>query len=854
MSLPMPPTTADEISPTLKIKPAPFWRDGLILVGLWLLAAAFDRTWVWLDQQPPHWDSGDHLSRALNHWRVLQHPDWFSRDWWRTLWEQAPTQRAPLVYLFTAPYFSMFGPTTDAGVTVNLFFTTMVLGSVYAMGRRLFDRNVGLWAAGLSLLAPVMGRLRLDYMLDYGLTAVTAFTAMGLTYWWTAKGRRGQWLFTLLWGAGVGMMLLTRTSALLFVVAMAGWLGVLCLLARQWQRIAQLMAGTLFGIVLIWPWFSTSWLTIISTTISGLAYGVTFRSDPQVNSLAGWLYYPMRLPNMVSSPVLFLALAAGLLALVGWGLQIPRLRAHPIHHPLTSPTRAWLWLGGAILGILALGAAGSNKEPRFLAPLVPLLSVALARLLWWRRDRSWQLLRGLAATTSAVLLLWTTFPVPGATLLPNRDQWFPYMGEQWPHAAMIASLVEASPYLEANLGVIPNSVRLNNFNLGFYGGAANFQVSARELGLRASTAQQDAGALDWYITKSGDQGHLHTLEEARAAINAEVAANPDLEVWGTWPLPDGTEAQIRHRRLPQVEVAPISRPVDRVMLTAVEMPSQISAGAITPVTYRLEGPWKDMYRGLLLLSWQQEDDGAPAWISDHGIGLGRLYGDADPNASFSVVERLGVVPPADLAPGIYRLTATFVDRPTEDRSTQNRYPVQVPALEVEVLPPPAEVPSGPATSPPLDLVTVLRQLSQGLSTGEIDPIFSEVGRIGQYDPAQDYLAQTEGVLDVRLRDYPDQLDWLYGKALAQVLQQDAPGAIASLTRITEVAPDNAYHWAYLGFVHLYAWHPKRAESALNQAASLNPDLPDLKLLQAAAAIMQLQIPKGMALLREGGIL
>ncbi len=840
-------------SPPAKSKPSPqrtsLKRDLLILLGLWLVVAVFDRTWIWMDQIPPHWDSGDHLSRALDHWRVLQNPQWFSGEWWRTLWEQAPTQRAPLVYLLTAPYFTLFGVSTDSAVTVNLFFTALLLGSVYAMGRRLFNASVGLWAAGLSLLAPVLGRLRLDYMLDYGLTVVTAFTAMGLTYWWTAKSRRGQWGFTLLWGFGVGLMLLARTSGLLFVVAMVGWLGVLCLFSRQWGRILQLIAGVVVGIAVIWPWFSTSWLTITSTTLESTSHGITIMGSPQANTLAGWLFYPQELPGMLSSPVLFLGLAAGLLALVGLIFPFSGGKPQPLPNTTTSPRRAWLWLGGIILVILFFGALGANKQARLLAPIVPFLCVALARLLWWRQDRTWQALRWLAAVGSAILLLWTTFPVPGANLFPQRTRWFPYTGEIWPHEDMIAAMTAETPHLEVNLGIIPNTPEIQVFNLGFYGSAADFQVNTREVGMRTSATQQDAQALDWYITKTGDQGPLLN-EEARTNVNTAVANSPELEVWNTWPLPDGSEARIHHRQEPWVEVEPVNQTVERVTLSEVAIPEPVTAGQTTPVTYRLVGPWDDLKNGLLLLSWTSEEaNNPPQWIGDHGIGLGRLYGDEPANAGFSVVERLGVVPPADLPPGTYRLAATFVHR-----DTQESYAVELPTTEVEVLPTPPEAELVPAVSPPLDLVTVLRQLSQGLGTGDIDPVFSEVGRINQYDPPQDYLIQAEKALDFRLQEYPDNLDWLYGKALSHVLQQDAPAAIAALTRITEVAPDNPYHWAYLGFVHLYSWQPRQAQAALDQAAALDPDLPDLKVLQAAAAIMQLQIPRGIDLLKQEGVL
>jgi predicted Zn-dependent protease len=172
---------------------------------------------------------------------------------------------------------------------------------------------------------------------------------------------------------------------------------------------------------------------------------------------------------------------------------------------------------------------------------------------------------------------------------------------------------------------------------------------------------------------------------------------------------------------------------------------------------------------------------------------------------------------------------------------------------VQVQPPSA--PPGPQPgAPPLDLGTYLRQLSAGLATGQLDAVFDEVGRINQYDPRQQYLVHTEQALSHRLLASPERLDWLYGRLLAQVLQQRAESAIATLRQITTVAPENPHHWGYLAFVHLYAWQPRRAQIALDRAAALDPDLPNLRLLQAAAAAMRLRIPEALDLLKAEGVL
>ncbi|MGL5835839.1 MAG: tetratricopeptide repeat protein, partial [Waterburya sp.] len=83
-----------------------------------------------------------------------------------------------------------------------------------------------------------------------------------------------------------------------------------------------------------------------------------------------------------------------------------------------------------------------------------------------------------------------------------------------------------------------------------------------------------------------------------------------------------------------------------------------------------------------------------------------------------------------------------------------------------------------------------------------------------------------------------QLNWLYGVALSQILQQDVDGAIATFRQITKLDPQNPYGYAYLAFVHLYDWQPQAAETALNSAMKINPNIPEIKTLSGVAAVMQ----------------
>ncbi|MEO0408970.1 MAG: phospholipid carrier-dependent glycosyltransferase, partial [Cyanobacteria bacterium P01_A01_bin.135] len=120
----------------------------------------------------------------------------------------------------------------------------------------------------------------------------------------------------------------------------------------------------------------------------------------------------------------------------------------------------------------------------------------------------------------------------------------------------------------------------------------------------------------------------------------------------------------------------------------------------------------------------------------------------------------------------------------------------------------------------------------------LGPVFDQVGRLSLYDPTQRYLADAEVSLTHRLAQFPDALSLRYALVLAQVLQRDAAGAIASLEQVTAQDSQNPYAHGYLGFVHLYALHPVAAERALRQAVTLAPDSTELRSLHAVSLLLR----------------
>ena len=194
-----------------------------------------------------------------------------------------------------------------------------------------------------------------------------------------------------------------------------------------------------------------------------------------------------------------------------------------------------------------------------------------------------------------------------------------------------------------------------------------------------------------------------------------------------------------------------------------------------------------------------------------------------------------MLPGRQLQPGEYKLQATYLNR-----KTRESYPLAVPEVTININPQAAAI-----AAPELDLVTQLRNLAPGLSQGTIglEPIFAQTGRINQYDPTQDYLAQAETAFEYRL-EREKNLNWSYGLALARALQRDVSGTKEALQQIINLEPQNPYPHAYLAFVNLYDFHPRAAQKAIQPALQQKPNSPEFQALNGIAALMQGNIFRG----------
>ncbi|NEO45870.1 MAG: phospholipid carrier-dependent glycosyltransferase, partial [Moorea sp. SIO4A3] len=491
-------------------------RDPVILGLIWLGSGFCDRIWFALDHSVPAWDQADYLTGSLNYWQALQHPEWFSGEWWSSFWAIS-SKVPPLTYIIAAMVQQLFGTGPELATIALVLCSGVLIASVYGLGLVLFNRRVGLWAAGLVMLLPGLYRYRLEFLLDYPLSTVVSLCFWSLTVWWSL-GRaktplsrttvRQGWLWGLGFGVCLAFALLVKQTAIFFLFVPIAWAGVRVLWQRQWQRLAQLIAGLLVSVLLFGPWYRINWLLILTSGKRATIDSAIAEGDPALNTLDAWVYYWKILPYLISWPLLLIPIVGLLIYGLKYGLKqspIAKQNNLPSPHP---PIWSLTWLGVFIVGGYLLCSLNINKDARYILPLVPVLSLFLAYGLTCWTNRWGKPMRWTTVGLATVLMMLNLFPLGGrglTQLLSPRVQHFPYLGQPWPHPKVIAEIIKTQPYLRSNLGVLPSTPDINQHNFNYYGALANFQVYGRQVGTQAKQVKQDMRSLSWFLTKTGAQ-------------------------------------------------------------------------------------------------------------------------------------------------------------------------------------------------------------------------------------------------------------------------------------------------------------------------------------------------------------
>ncbi len=787
--------------------------DRLVLIAIISIAISVHIIWLSIDKSIPSWDDAAHLTNALNYQRVITHISIFSPDWWHELWAQSPSYTAPFIYILTVPFLSIFGKSVESGILANVIFIITIALTVYSLSKTVFSTQVSLWASGLCLMFPILLNIQMMYMLDDGIVAMTCLTFWTITRWKDAETRWKSWQWCFSSGLSFGCLMLSKPTGFIFLLFPSIFLISSFIRYHNWLKMLQFATAIIISWLIYGGWFGQNWVTVITSAVNANGMG-TMEGDPPGNTLAGWLYYPRLLPELVSLPLLIVPIGLGILGVF----------KNKIHNPIKNHKLLWLIIycfGGYFFCSLA-----TNKAHRFILPIIPVLGIFMAYGLnlfqtMWARSLRWATI----SITGSILLI-SLFAIPGmdglskSTYVRNELIHKADSKSGFPHQEIIKSIAQNQPYLRSTIGMLASSHDLNGENLNLYGGFADFQVYARYFINRTTKEpkliEQDLRYVNWYITKTGELGDIDR------SILPVVEQNPQIELYKTWRMPDTSTVNLYRRKALPIVVEPIAERVEKVRLEKVIIsPSSDSA---VNTTYQVSGDRNLLKDGILILTWRGKDR---TWNHDRGIGLGELYFEHTQTKTFRITEHSVMLTPTKLPLNEYQLEATYLNR-----QTGATFPLIVPKLEIE---------TKQDNRFELNAIAKLYQLSQPFARGKLDDVFKELAILNQYDPTQDYLTQARQSIEYRISRGESQLDLKYTLALTQVLQRRIQPLLDNLTSIAQSDSQNPYAWLYLGFVRLYNWQPQAAETAFQIADKSPPPPTELATLKIVSSIFRFDL-------------
>jgi len=153
-----------------------------------------------------------------------------------------------LVGYLTAPFYFIFGLTQDSAVIISssIFLSILVL-SIYGVGKTLFDKRTGLLSAFLVSMYPLVFNHMRTYMLDLPLTSMVVLSVFLLLKTEGFTSRKYSCLFAVISGLG----LLIKFNFALFILGPLAIIIYKLLRKNGFKQTWRNMALVLFIIVLI---------------------------------------------------------------------------------------------------------------------------------------------------------------------------------------------------------------------------------------------------------------------------------------------------------------------------------------------------------------------------------------------------------------------------------------------------------------------------------------------------------------------------------------------------------------------------------------------------------------------------
>ena len=316
---------------------------------------------------PPAWDQGYHLSNVFKMYNILGDQGINVSEKFNQILNVTDSYRGPLTYLLSALFLKFFNNTYQFAYLSNQIFNIISIVSIFNLSKLLKNESTGIWAALIFTFSSLILNHRSDYLIDLSLTSFSTLGFFFFTKWYLDIKRVS--FYSSLSGAALGLIFLTRPTGIAIF-----FLPFVFIVLRSINRkssfsysLKEFIFFITTFILIIFPWVSKNWLTIITSTINAWNWGVNYQDGLEFNQIKSWIYYFTKLP-LIFGPINFSIFAT--LFLIEKGLK-----RNLFNFKIKFLNKLNLWFLIYIFNCYLILSLMSTKDIRFIMPIFPILCI-----------------------------------------------------------------------------------------------------------------------------------------------------------------------------------------------------------------------------------------------------------------------------------------------------------------------------------------------------------------------------------------------------------------------------------------------------------------------------------------------
>ena len=756
------------------------------LIGICLISIAID-LFLFIDvSSPPAWDQGYHLSNLFKMYNIIANDNIDIPIKIDRILNVTDNYRGPLTYLLSSLKLILINNSYKVAYISNHIFNTICIISIFELGKIIKDSKTGFWAATFFTFSPLIIKERTDYLIDLSLTSFTILYIFSITKWYINKKKISFYSFFS--GLNFGLIFLTRPTGIAILIIP----NIILFYYKFKKKIStksflyEVFIFFFTFLVLILPWFSRHWITIISSTLNAFKWGVNYQEGLDYNTLGGWLFYLKKIPEIfgISNFILiFIIFLSGIINRKSLKNLINKFRSKEL-----------IWLSVITFNFYIVVSFMSTKDLRFFMPIYPVICIYLSLIFNY-------LNLFLLRNNFKIMLMTFSLSLTLIIQINNYRNIAAFKNynflEVWPHKQIIREIEKQSPFHISTLAILPDTKEINTFNLEAEAVRQGERVAIRQVVSNKESFKGDLKYFDWFLIKTDDQGVM--TNESKILLQNYLSKNPSFIIHKEWQLKDKSKVLLYKRKVlnsfikeskcslePSFEIKEINNGIKFKFISTGEIISSSN----------------------LLIDFTSDNIKLKENIS---IVHGLINDSLDNSKCYEIIQN-SPLEKNKFKTGSKIFFSTKILNVSGETTT-------IPSKKNYII----FFNKGNDNLENILMKNKIREvdkLGQYLKKGEFENLFNSVGVLNQSDPKQRYLENSEIIYKERYVETKN-LDYLYNVLISQMLQKKVEDALITVNNILNIDNPNGNTYLTKSIINTYLIKPKEAQKAINKAKIYN---------------------------------